>query len=147
MNDILSIITTVMRASSHRFIGRLARDPEIKFFESGKCVANTRMAVNQLGAKQGDGKEPDWFKLEVWGDSAQGFCDQFRKGDLVEVVGRVKTSRWTDRSTGEERMELVVAVEEWRAVRPAGAPPAAPAQAAAPAAAWADALDDDDIPF
>lgn len=143
MSDLINIIATVMRASSHRFVGRLARDPEARYFESGKCVANTRMAVNQLGAKQGDGKEPDWFKLEVWGDSAQGFCDQFRKGDLVEVVGRVKTSRWTDRSTGEERMELVVAVEEWRAVRPAGAPPAAPAQAAAPA----PAEDDDDIPF
>ena len=65
MNDILSIITTVMRASSHRFIGRLARDPEVKYFESGKCVANTRMAVNQLGAKQGDDKEPDWFKVET----------------------------------------------------------------------------------
>lgn len=143
MSDLINIIATVMRASSHRFIGRLARDPEARYFESGKSVANTPMAVNQLGAKQGDGKEPDWFKLEVWGDSAQGFCDQFRKGDLVEVVGRVKTSRWTDRSTGEERMELVVAVEEWRAVRPAGAPPAAPAQAAAPA----PAEDDDDIPF
>lgn len=143
MSDLINIIATVMRASSHRFIGRLARDPEARYFESGKSVANTRMAVNQLGAKQGDGKEPDWFKLEVWGDSAQEFCDQFRKGDLVEVVGRVKTSRWTDRSTGEERMELVVAVEEWRAVRPAGAPPAAPAQAAAPA----PAEDDDDIPF
>lgn len=145
MNDILSIITTVMRASSHRFIGRLGRDPEVKYLDSGKCVANTRMAVNQLGAKQGDGKEPDWFKLEVWGDVAQEFCDKCRKGDLVEVCGRVKTNRWTDRSTGEERMELVVAVEEWRAVRPAGAPAAAPAQAAAPAPA--DALDDDDIPF
>ena len=143
MNDILSIITTVMRASSHRFIGRLARDPELKFFESGKCVANTRMAVNQLGAKQGDDKEPDWFKVEVWGDSAQEFCDKCRKGDLVEVVGRVKSSRWTDRSTGQERMELVVSVQEWRAVRTAGAPAAAPAQAAAPA----PAEDDDDIPF
>ena len=63
MNELNAIIATVMRASSHRFVGRLARDPEVKYLDSGKAVANGRIAINVPGSKQGDGKEPDWFKV------------------------------------------------------------------------------------
>lgn len=144
MSDTLAIITTVMRASSHRFVGRLGRDPEVRYFEGGKSVSNASIGINIPGSKQGDGKQPDWFKVEIWGDDGQNFSDQCRKGDLVEVIGRVKTSRWTDRNTGEERQQLVITADQWSLVRssdqgqagapaPAGAPAAAPPPAPAPA--------------
>lgn len=127
LDELISIIATVMRASRHSIVGRLGSDPEVRYLESGKCVSNGRIAVNVPGAKQGDGKQPDWFKVEVWGDQAQAFTDACRKGDLVEVVGRVKTSRWTDRNTGEQKLELVVTVEEWQLVQSRQAPAQAPA--------------------
>lgn len=155
MNDLINILATVVRASSHQFVGRLGRDPEIRFLESGTCVANASIAINRPGAKKNDGLPPDWFKIEIWGEQGQAFADGCHKGDLIEVVGRVKTNRWTDSKTGEEKMDLVITADRWSLVPPAGtaapAPPAAPAPAPAPAptpaATFADGCYKNDIPF
>ena len=120
-----------MRASQWHFIGRLARDPEIRFFDSGNCVCNARMLISKPGAKRDDGQQPDGFKLELWGEKAQAFTDAAHKGDLVKVSGRVKTETWTDRNTNEQRQGLTVQVEQWELV----ATPAAATSAAAPAPA------------
>ena len=149
------LIAQVLRASQHRFIGRMARDPELRSFDSGNCVANARILINKPGAKRDDGQDPDGFKLELWGQSAQAFVDSgVKKGDLVDVSGRVKSEAWQDRTTGEQRTGLVVLVEEWSlAGQPR--PPAAAAPAAAakltPPPVWtssaANAIDDSDVPF
>ena len=120
----------IIRASLHRFLGRLAADPEIKYLESGTVVCNARLLVNKPGAKRDDGQQPDGFKLEIWFEKAQAFADAARKGDMVDVTGKVKSESWTDRS-GEQRTGLVIVVEVF-SVQPRQA--AAPAPAAAPAA-------------
>jgi single-strand DNA-binding protein len=114
----------IIRASLHRFLGRLAADPEVKYFENGNSVCNARLLVNKPGAKRDDGQQPDGFKLEIWFEKAQAFADAARKGDLVDVTGRIKSESWTDR-TGEQRTGLVIVVEEFSVQ---------PRQAAAPAA-------------
>ena len=160
------IIATVLRASCHRFIGRLGSDPEIKYLDNGNVVAKGRIAINKPGQRQGDGQQPDWFTLEVWGEQAQAFADQCRKGGRLDVMGRVKTNRWTTQA-GEQRIDLIVTAEAWKSLEQPAAPPAQapaqhpayaaaghqPAQAAAPATpqqpAWntAPLADADDIPF
>lgn len=152
-NDMNELLAQVLRASQHRFIGRMARDPEFRSFESGNCVCNGRILINKPGAKRDDGQEPDGFKLEIWGEKAQAFIDSgAKKGDLVDVTGRVKTETWTDKQTGEERRGLTIQVEEWslagqlRPAAPAAKAAAAPAQAA-PASWESAAVDDDDVPF
>ena len=109
----LEIIATVLRASCHQFIGRLGADVEIKYFDNGNAVAKGRIAINKPGAKRDDGQAPDWFTVEVWGQEAQTFMDQAKKGDRIGVTGRVKTNKWTTK-TGEERTDLIVTAEAWR---------------------------------
>lgn len=109
----LEIIATVLRASCHQFIGRLGADVEIKYFDNGNAVAKGRMAINKPGAKRDDGQAPDWFTVEVWGQEAQTFMDQAKKGDRIGVTGRVKTNKWTTK-TGEDRTDLIVTAEAWR---------------------------------
>lgn len=150
------LINQVLRASQHRFIGRMARDPELRSFNSGNCVANARILINKPGAKRDDGQDPDGFKLQLWGQMAQSFVDSgAKKGDLVDVTGRVKSESWNDRTSGEQRTGLVVLVEEWSLAgqpRPAAAAPA-PATAAklTPPPVWtssaADGIDDSHVPF
>ena len=124
-------VATLLRASVHQFIGRLGRDPETQFLDSGKCVTNVNIGVNHLS----DRERSDWIKLEVWGEQGQAFADQCRKGELVHVIGRVKTDRWTNRNTGEEQMMLCCRVEQWKLLPAAGAGQTpAPAASAAPAA-------------
>jgi single-strand DNA-binding protein len=124
----------ITRASLHRFLGRLSADPEVRYFESGNSVCNARLLINKPGAKRDDGQQPDGFKLEIWGERAQAFADAAKKGDMVDVTGRVKSETWTDR-TGEQRTGLVIQVEVF-SVRPRqGTAPSAPAPAPAPARA------------
>ena len=124
----------IIRASLHRFLGRLAADPEIKYLETGTVVCNARLLVNKPGAKRDDGQQPDYFKLEIWFEKAQAFADAARKGDMVDVTGKVKSETWTDRTTGEQRTGLVIVVEVFSVQpRQAAAPAAAPAPAASAA--------------
>jgi single-strand DNA-binding protein len=145
------LIAAVLRASQHRFIGRLARDPEVRYFESGKSVCNVRILINRPGAKRDDGQEPDGFKLELWNDLATSFADAHRKGDLCDVSGRVKSESWEDKSTGQTRTGLVVMVDDWQPVGgKAPVKPAKPAQQAAqPAQDWSSGWqgDDEEAPF
>lgn len=145
------LVAQLLRSSVHRFIGRLGADPEVRYFESGTCVANTNIAINKPGAKKDDGQKPDWLRIEVWGEQAQAFADALHKGSLVDVTGRVKTNSWTDRNTGETKTQLVVTAEQWAPVgqqQPPAAKPAAAAPAAAKPVSWeSSAADSDDIPF
>lgn len=88
-------------------IGRAGRDPEVRYFESGTVVANLTLAVNAF--KKDD--PPEWFNLEIWGKTAQVAADYVRKGGQIAITGRVKTERWTDRTTGQERSKPVVVVD------------------------------------
>jgi single-strand DNA-binding protein len=151
MNELL---TQLIQCNQWRFIGRLGADPELRCFQSGSSVCNARLLVNKPGQKRDDGQKPHSFKLELWNDKAHQFADAARKGDLLDVEGRVKSESWDDRNTGEKRHGLVMTVEAWEVLaKPGGALPAA-AAAAAPAAppVWNTAplagdIDDADVPF
>ena len=88
-------------------VGRAGRDPEVRYFESGSCVANLSLAVNRIGRDE----KPDWFNLEIWGKQAQVAADYVRKGSQLGIVGRFELDFWTDRTTGEERSKPVVHVD------------------------------------
>ncbi len=149
------ISAQILRASQHTFRGRLTRDPETRQTKNGNYVTNGSLAVNQPGAKKGDGTEPDWFKLEVWGESGIKFADTVRKGDLVRVTGRVRAVEWQSERTGTSGTDVTVTVDDWKAIPTPGAA-AAPAAKANPAAAtnaatptWntGAADDDEEVPF
>lgn len=91
--------------NSITLIGRAGRDPELRYFESGKVVANLTLAVNR-----GRDKEPDWFNLEIWDKQAQIAADYVRKGSLIAVIGPMQMQKWTDKTTGETKSKPVVVV-------------------------------------
>lgn len=143
------LVASLLRAAQHRFIGRLGADPDLKYFQSGSCVAVGRFAVSRPGGKA-ENLQPDWFKVEIWGEQGQAFADQCRKGQLIDVTGRVKTETWTDRNSGESRTQLTVTAEEWSVVGPtAPAAEAAKPATKAPAPTWVSSADDsnEDLPF
>lgn len=88
-------------------VGRVGRDPEVRYFESGSVVANLSIAVNRNSRDS----EPDWFNLEIWGKQAQVAADYVRKGSLLGITGSFKVESWTDRATGEERSKPVIRVD------------------------------------
>lgn len=93
--------------NSITLVGRAGRDPEVRYFESGSCVADLSLAVNRRSRDS----DPDWFNLKIWGKQAQVAADYVRKGSLLGIVGSFGFESWTDRSTGEMRCKPVVRVD------------------------------------
>lgn len=91
-------------------IGRLVRDPEIRFVPgSGKAVANFTMAVDKNLARdkkaefeQKGQPTADFIRIVVWGKSAENCANYLTKGRLVAVSGSIQTSSYKT-NTGETR--------------------------------------------
>jgi single-strand DNA-binding protein len=116
--------------------GRLGRDPELKYLESGQVVANFTVAVRTSRPQQDEAR---WVKVAVWGKPAEYVGNYVRKGDSVYLVGRVEAPEiFTDRN-GEVRVAEKFTAENIENWQPRDHQGGAPARAAAPAAAPAPA--------
>jgi single-strand DNA-binding protein len=98
-----------MTLNKVHLVGRAGRDPEVKYFESGKVVANFTIAVNRNTSNRDD--PPDWFDLELWDKTAEVAQNYVKKGSLIGVIGSLKFDRWNDRTTGDERQKPVIRVD------------------------------------
>jgi len=77
-------------------IGRLGRDPELRYTQSGQPVVNLRMATDESYTdKQGQKVEQtEWHSVAVWGRQAEPCANYLHKGSLVYVEGSLQTRKW-----------------------------------------------------
>lgn len=94
--------------NSVTLVGRAGRDPEVRYFESGKVTCSFSLAVDRF--RKGEDK-PDWFELELWGRTAEVAGEYVKKGSLIGVQGSLAFDRWKDRATGEDRQKVVIKVD------------------------------------
>jgi single-strand DNA-binding protein len=88
-------------------VGRVGRDPEVKYFDSGSVKCTFSLAVNRI--RKDD--PPDWFDLELWGKTAEVAANYVKKGRQIGVEGSIKFDTWSDRNTGIERSRPIIRVE------------------------------------
>jgi single-strand DNA-binding protein len=85
-------------------VGRLGRDPELRYTPKGQAVANFTVATNEVWRNQ-DGERQErteWHRIVVWGKTAE-FCGNYvTKGRQVYIEGRLQTREWEDRE-GQKR--------------------------------------------
>lgn len=80
-------------------IGRLARDPETRTTKAGKSICSFSVPVSE---KRNEQEHTEWFRVKVFGKSAE-LCQQYlSKGRLVYVEGKLKTDKFTGQD-GQER--------------------------------------------
>jgi single-strand DNA-binding protein len=89
-------------------VGRAGRDPELRYYDSGRVVCHFSIAVNR---RRKDDDQPDWFELEIWGRTAEIAGDYVRKGSLVGITGSFRFDRWKDKTTGEDRQRPIISVD------------------------------------
>jgi single-strand DNA-binding protein len=79
-------------------IGRLGRDPEMRYTPNGRPVTAFSVAVNRSWtAADGDKREEtEWFNVVAWGNLAEICKQHLRKGQTVYVEGRLQTRGWED---------------------------------------------------
>lgn len=71
-------------------LGRLTKDPEVKYTQSGKCVAGFTLAVNRPFKGQDGQTEADFINCQIWGKSAETMGNSVHKGHRVLVEGRLQ---------------------------------------------------------
>jgi single-strand DNA-binding protein len=90
------------------FTGRAGKDPQVRYFESGKMVAEFSIAVD--GWKRDE--KPLWLDLKIWGKIADVAANYVRKGSMIAVSGQLEKETWTDKGSGEERSKIVLNVKD-----------------------------------
>ena len=83
-------------------LGRLVKDPECRYTQTGKCVASFTLAVNRP-VKSEDGKnEADFINCVLWGKTAEVVANHVHKGQRLLVEGRLQI-RTYDAQDGSKR--------------------------------------------
>lgn len=94
-----------------QLIGRLGKDPEVRFTPTGKKVVSFSLAVDSYWRdKDGNRQQStEWFNIEAWGRLGEVCAEYLTKGQLVYLEGRVKTERYE--SDGQTRYFTKVVLE------------------------------------
>ena len=93
-------------------VGRLGKDPEIRFSGDGNAIANFSIATNETWKnKEGNQEEKtDWHNIVVFGASAEKYIQPYvKKGTLVSVEGKLQTRDWEDKDGNKRYTTEVVA--------------------------------------
>lgn len=89
-------------------IGRLTKDPELRYTPSGKAVATLRLAVDRGTTNQQGEKETDFIDVVVWERQAETVANYLQKGRLVAVQGRLQIRQYqTQEGQRREKAEVV----------------------------------------
>ncbi|MCD5390808.1 single-stranded DNA-binding protein [candidate division NPL-UPA2 bacterium] len=107
-------------------IGRLTRDPELRYAPSGSAVTNLGLAANRVFTTQaGERKEEACFvQVVVWGKQAETCSQYLSKGRQILVEGRLRSSSWeTDSGEKRSRVEVIARRIQFLDRKPAEAPP------------------------
>ena len=145
-------------------LGRLARDPEVRYTQAAEPLAVCRfaVAVDRPYSRNRPDNEPtaDFINCVCFGKRGENINQYFRKGNRIAVQGRLQVSTYTDQQ-GNKRYSTDVVVEDFEFVEsrneransseggfnPAPAPQ--PSVAPAPSAGFSIDSDaeDEDLPF
>ena len=130
-------------------IGRLGRDPEVRYTPSGVAVANFSIATSEewkdreTGEKQ---ERTEWHKIVAWRRLGEICGEYLHKGSQVYIEGRLQTKAWEDRD-GNKRYTTEVVAQAMQMLGPAGKEGrAAPMEGGYPIEEPIN-VPEDDIPF
>ena len=92
-------------------IGRLTKDPELKFTPgAGTAVTTLTLAVDKYNASSGQ-READFIPVVVWGKQAESTANYMNKGSLMAISGRIQTRSY-DAKDGTKRFVTEVVASE-----------------------------------
>ncbi|MCD5192389.1 single-stranded DNA-binding protein [Enterococcus casseliflavus] len=82
-------------------VGRLTKDPDLKYTGSGTAVATFTLAVNRNFTNQSGEREADFINCVIWRKPAETLANYAKKGVLIGVTGRIQTRSY-DNQQGQK---------------------------------------------
>jgi single-strand DNA-binding protein len=105
-------------------VGRLTRDPEMKYTPQGVPVAQLGIAVNRFSKNEQGDYETDFFNVVAWRRSAEFASQYLKKGRLISVDGRLQQRSWVAQDGTKRSVYEIVADNVQGLDRPSDAEPA-----------------------
>lgn len=97
-------------------IGRLTKDPELKYLPSGKALCTMRLAVDRGTTNAQGEKEVDFIDCLAWEKQGENVANYKKKGDLIAVQGRLQI-RTYETQEGQRREKAEVVANAFGGVR------------------------------
>ncbi len=133
-------------------VGNLGKDPEVRFTQSGRAVANFSVATSDSWTGQDGNRQErtEWHNIVVWGKQAESCGQYLAKGRQVFVQGRIQTRKWTDQN-GQDRYTTEIVAQRVQFLGGAGGARASQESQdqgfGDPSPSFQPPAIDDDIPF
>ncbi len=90
-------------------IGRLTRDPELRYTGSNLPVATFTLAVNRNFTNQAGEREADFLNVVVWRKQAENIKNYLTQGSQVAVEGRIQTRSYDDQEGKKRYITEIIA--------------------------------------
>ncbi len=91
-------------------IGRLTKDPELRYTSSNRPVTQITVAVNRTFTNQNGEREADFINVVIWDKQAENVAKYLTKGRLVAVEGRIQTRNYDNNEGKKVYVTEVVAL-------------------------------------
>ncbi len=136
-----------------QIIGRMGKDPEIRYMPNGDAVCNFSVATTEKWKDKNSGEvkeDTTWHRVSAWGRQAEIVGEYLRKGSLVYVEGKMTARKYTDKD-GSEKESHEIRMQDMKMLTPKGEgePRQQVRQQSAPVQQQSSGFDDmdSDIPF
>lgn len=90
-------------------VGRLTKDPELKYTQGGIASCRFTLAVNRTFTNQAGEREADFVNCVAWRKTAENTANFLKKGSLAGIEGRIQTSNFEGKDGNRVFMTEVVA--------------------------------------
>ncbi len=87
-------------------LGNLGADPEVRYTPSGSAVCNISIATSESWTDKNTGQKQErteWHRVTMFGRTAEIAGEYCRKGSQVYIEGSLRTDKYQDKKTGEDR--------------------------------------------
>lgn len=98
-----------MSINSTTLVGRLTKDPDLRYTGNGTAVATFTLAVNRSFKNQNGEYEADFINCVIWRKSAENLANLTHKGSQIGVVGRIQTRDYENKQGQRVYITEVVA--------------------------------------
>jgi single-strand DNA-binding protein len=90
-------------------VGRLTKDPDLRFTPAGQAVATFTLAVNRTFTNANGQREADFINVVIWRKAAENLASFAKKGALIGVTGRIQTRNYENQQGQRVYVTEVVA--------------------------------------
>jgi single-strand DNA-binding protein len=94
-------------------LGKLGRDPELKYSAGGAAICNLSVATTEVWTQNGEKQErTEWHRVTVFGKIGENCAKYLTKGSSVYLEGRLQTRSWDDPKTNEKKYSTDIIATE-----------------------------------